>query len=262
MPPAFELPQMHELCHLRSTLEAFAVARLHGHSGRGEILDRMSASVDAMKPAAGSVDHGRFHHHDLEFHRTLVDSCGLPALREAWEIVSAQLDEWLQQVKKDYWPNLMTLHYEHVLLLQALGSPLRWVGEQAVHQHIESGWHRIALSEGHAPEGLDPVAKADAFISTHFASDFDMEFVARNVSFVSLGHLNRLFRKRLGISPYARLRRTRMEHAAELLQDTDDKVSEIAPRVGYRNVSHFVRDFRAAQGKTPAQYRRAMRSSK
>jgi AraC-like DNA-binding protein len=253
-----DFSQMHELCHLRSTLEAFAVARLHGCPERGLVLERLSASVRAMERAARRADYERFHVHDLEFHRILVDNCKLPALRKSWEIVAAELDDWLQELKKVYWPNLMTLHYEHILLLEALKSPLHWVGERAVHQHIEAGWYRIALSEGETPAGPDAIAKADAFISTHFSSDFDMEFVARHVSFVSPSHFNRLFRKKFGISPYARLRQTRMGHAAELLQNTDTKISELGSRVGYRNSSHFIKDFRAIYGKTPAQYRRGM----
>lgn len=125
-----------------------------------------------------------------------------------------------------------------------------------MHQHIESGWYRLAVAEGKAPETLDPVARADAFISTHFASQFDIEYVARNVSFVSASHLTRLFRRRLGISPHARLRRPRLGHAAELLLQSTEPVATISNRSGYRNTSHFIRDFRALYGKTPGQYRK------
>ena len=49
--------------------------------------------------------------------------------------------------------------------------------------------------------------------------------------------------------------------AEELLASTSDPVERIAERCGYANVEHFIRQFRAAAGTTPAQYRRDQRLS-
>lgn len=39
---------------------------------------------------------------------------------KSWEIVAADLDEWIFNVKQSYWPKLMALYREHELLLGCL----------------------------------------------------------------------------------------------------------------------------------------------
>jgi AraC-like DNA-binding protein len=46
--------------------------------------------------------------------------------------------------------------------------------------------------------------------------------------------------------------------AAQLLEETDLRLSEIASRVGYRSEFSFSRAFKMARGVSPIQYRRAM----
>jgi AraC-like DNA-binding protein len=45
--------------------------------------------------------------------------------------------------------------------------------------------------------------------------------------------------------------------AAQLLEETDLRLSEIAPRVGYRSEFSFSCAFKLARGVSPIQYRRA-----
>jgi transcriptional regulator GlxA family with amidase domain len=134
-----------------------------------------------------------------------------------------------------------------------------WVAEQATHQHLEAGWFRRAsLQDDHGLE-VDPVGRATAFISTHYASPLDVEWIARNVSFVSASHLTRLFRRKLGGSPHAFIKQVRLDSAAQMLTLTPLKVGQIAQRVGYCNASHFVKDFRRYFGTPPASFRKKAR---
>ena len=64
------------------------------------------------------------------------------------------------------------------------------------------------------------------------------------------------FRKTLGHSPLAEIRRVRMEQAAELLVSTALSVGEVADRCGYSAQSRFGADFRATWAETPTAYRR------
>jgi len=251
------LAEVHELCRLRTTLEAFAASSLFKTERKEVLFEELRQCCAAMYRAAVAGDYPAFHRHDMAFHQTLVEAAHLAAAVECWRLVAGQLDSWLQEVKEQYWPNLMTLHQEHQLLLEALCSPFQWVRENALHQHLEAGWYRIEQACGEGSKEGDPVAKADAFLSTHFASRFEMGFVAGNVSFISLSHLNRLFRERFGISPYARLRQIRLNRAAELLISSQAEIASVARQVGYRNVSHFSRDFRSLYRTTPARYRKA-----
>gem|GEM_PF-2815769 len=68
-------------------------------------------------------------------------------------------------------------------------------------------------------------------------------------------HLSRRFTQVVGV-PFGRYRkRLRMEIASKLLRETDFKVAVIAQRVGMRDVSRFIRDFRLEMGQTPGVYR-------
>ena len=64
-----------------------------------------------------------------------------------------------------------------------------------------------------------------------------------------------LFRKMralIGISPSAFIRDYRLDRAKELLQTTDQNVSEVAFKVGYKNLAHFSKSFQAKYGHPPS----------
>jgi AraC-like DNA-binding protein len=247
---------LHDLCRLRSTLEAFAVQRWRQSGERERVESELRRLLGTLKRLAAQGDYAVFHETDQQFHRTAVAAAALEPLLQSWEIVAAELDEWILGVKKSYWPNLMALYREHELLLDAWRSKDDWLAEQATHQHVEAGWYRMRLAEGPGGEELDPVQRAVSFIATHFARRLDVAWVARHVSFVSASHLARLFRCRLGTSLLRHLKQVRLERAAQLLRSSTDTVATIARRVGYRNTSHFVRDFGRMFKVTPLAYRR------
>jgi AraC family transcriptional activator of mtrCDE len=67
----------------------------------------------------------------------------------------------------------------------------------------------------------------------------------------------RSFSASVGEPPHSYLTRWRMGIAAQLLEETDLRLAEIAPRVGYRSEFSFSRAFKLARGVSPIQYRRA-----
>ena len=69
-------------------------------------------------------------------------------------------------------------------------------------------------------------------------------------------HLCAAFRSAHGCSPGEFVRRLRVEHARRLLATTAHAVSQVALASGFSDQSHLTRQFRAATGMTPAQYRR------
>lgn len=240
-----------ELCRLRSTLEAFAATRLPAHPQRDQILARLTRHLAVLKACSRRGDYEAFHQADMELHRELVASCEVPTLAESWRAATRALDADILAVKKEHWPSLMALHREHELLLDAWSSSDTSVIEQATHHHLEVGWYRRALAAGRLPEAGEAVDRVASFFTAHYASAIDLEWVAANVAFMSSRHMARLFRERLGSSPYAWLRRHRLERATQLLTTTDRDIAEIGRSVGYLNASHFARDFRRQTGLTP-----------
>jgi AraC-like DNA-binding protein len=70
----------------------------------------------------------------------------------------------------------------------------------------------------------------------------------------------RSFNASVGEPPHSHLTRWRMGIAAQLLEETDLRLTEITPRVGYRSEFSFSRAFKLARGVSPIQYRRAAQS--
>lgn len=247
--------QYHELCRLRSTLEAFAAVRLGTSPGGADTVARLRKQLARLKSTAQKGRYDDFHKADMALHRELVLSCGIPVLVDCWDRVAQSMTPDLLKVRRDNWPSLMSLYREHLYLLEAWESGDEKVVEQATHHHLETGWYRIEAASGKVPSAGGAVDRAASFLSTHFTSQVNMEWMARNVSFVSISHLNRLFREQMGKSPYAWLRQVRMDRACLLLKTSKESVAEIGKRVGYKNASHFARDFKVVFGVTPLRYR-------
>ena len=70
-------------------------------------------------------------------------------------------------------------------------------------------------------------------------------------------HLCRLFRKEMGMSIIAYVKRMRMQRAAQLLRESVEPVSAIAARVGVPDPNYFCRAFKSVTGLTPSEYRSA-----
>lgn len=253
--PSSATGDLRELCRLRSDLEAFAVVRLRRSPDRARFFRALEKQMRRLKAAAMRGDYPEFHREDMALHRIAIEAPGIAALTRSWELVCEELDAWLLQVKLTNWPSLMALYREHQYLLDAWNSDDDEAAAGATHHHLEAGWYRVAMARDSLPAEGTAVDRAASFLSTHYASSIDVRWMAENVCFVSPSHLTRLFRAQFGKAPYAWLRQIRMERAAELISSGSTPVAAVATQVGYRNASHFVRDFRAYHGVTPGRFR-------
>lgn len=69
----------------------------------------------------------------------------------------------------------------------------------------------------------------------------------------SLSVFKRAFSDEFGTSPAVWIKNKRLEHAAFLLKNTEQNISEISEAIGYESVSHFIKAFKTKFGKTPKQ---------
>ncbi|MCR4646957.1 MAG: substrate-binding domain-containing protein [Oscillospiraceae bacterium] len=78
--------------------------------------------------------------------------------------------------------------------------------------------------------------------------------IARRLN-ISKNYVQKLYKEHFGISYIEDLIEARIHMAQELLTTTDLRITEIAEACGYRNDTHFMRQFKDKTGVTPTEYR-------
>ena len=69
-------------------------------------------------------------------------------------------------------------------------------------------------------------------------------------------YISRYFKEHFHITLSQYVTYLRLEHAKQLLQDTDIPVTDVAMQSGYQNVSYFIRCFQMAYAVSPLKYRK------
>ena len=101
----------------------------------------------------------------------------------------------------------------------------------------------------------DVIDDALNYIFTNSAREITLADVAARAAMSESG-FSRYFRRSAGQSFSDTVRKLRLAHACQLLENTDEPISTICHRTGYQNLSNFNRQFRREYGITPGQYRR------
>lgn len=98
------------------------------------------------------------------------------------------------------------------------------------------------------------LAKAVRFIREHAREPAGVADVAQACG-LSRRVLEKRFRKNLGISIYAEIRRVRVDLFARLLLESNRTVAEISEQLRFEGIEHVSRYFKAQTGMTPREYR-------
>lgn len=113
-----------------------------------------------------------------------------------------------------------------------------------------------AVLSAPGPEGDKSryIREALAYIAGHYGdSDISIGTVSEALG-ISEGHLSHLFKKETNYTVAAYITRYRMRAAMKLLEDCHMRVSEVAERVGYRDIAYFSSTFKKNVGMTPSEY--------
>lgn len=97
------------------------------------------------------------------------------------------------------------------------------------------------------------------YIDVHFKEAVSLDGLQKEFN-ISKYHLSREFKKHVGRTINGYLTECRLNCSKELLRFTNLPVSEIAFECGFNNVSHFIGQFRQAEGLTPHAYRKEWNS--
>ncbi len=163
------------------------------------------------------------------------------------------------------------------VLLAVVALTTHWLGQRRAARHLRrllAQWPRPAADAQSVVASAEPgvalpgvvdetsSAAADprdrafaervlAHVRTHLASDLSPAALATAMH-VSLRSLQRRLRDGMDTSPQELVLAARLEAAYQLLAAGGLRVSEVASRVGFEDLSHFSRRFRAAYGVAPS----------
>ncbi|WP_020618913.1 helix-turn-helix domain-containing protein [Paenibacillus daejeonensis] len=91
-------------------------------------------------------------------------------------------------------------------------------------------------------------------IHQRYVSDLSLQTVAEEMG-ISVSYLSKLFKEQLGETFIDYVTRIRLEHAQQLLVETDLTMQQIADAIGYTSVQQMFRVFKKRLGMTPGEYR-------
>ncbi len=93
-----------------------------------------------------------------------------------------------------------------------------------------------------------------AFIETNLWSPMELESLAQKAN-LSKFHFCRVFKRYTGLNPMKFVNARRIERSKELLAGNEQSISLVASKVGFRDLSNFIRQFKKNTGFTPTAYR-------
>ncbi len=142
---------------------------------------------------------------------------------------------------------LLTLTYENISEIQSLKA-LRCRMADILEKLPDAGdpTQTAAYSK--------PVKESIKLIEKNYDRNLSLEEICREVA-VSKNYFSYLFKRETGMNLWNYLTIIRLQHAKQLLEETDLKSYEIAFKVGYDNPSYFSKIFRKYENMTPNEYR-------
>lgn len=151
-------------------------------------------------------------------------------------------------------------------LAQASAEGRRAVGLEELALVIAARF--LGLRGAHSRKVAAPTAadrrraiEAALWIDEHSSEPVTLADISARARLTSC-HFLRLFARVVGVTPHQYLVRARLRRAARLLAETDDSITDIATRVGFADLSNFVRTFGRAAGVSPRRFRDAARDDR
>lgn len=93
------------------------------------------------------------------------------------------------------------------------------------------------------------------YINSHYTKDtFSLKQLADEMG-MSISNLSHFFKSRVNRNISEYVTELRINEAKRLLRETDLKISEIVPLLGYTHASSFTKSFKQSTGLTPSQYK-------
>ncbi|MDY8093628.1 MULTISPECIES: AraC family transcriptional regulator [Paenibacillus] len=117
----------------------------------------------------------------------------------------------------------------------------------------------ISLSSEEAPKHMklqqERLQLMLSFIHQNYSDNITLQEIAE-VAHLSISECTRSFKRTIHMTPYDYLIKYRIKKSSELLISTDSTITEIAHRVGFNHVNHFIQSFKKHHERTPKNFRK------
>ncbi|AOZ93456.1 response regulator [Paenibacillus crassostreae] len=151
--------------------------------------------------------------------------------------------------------------YGNLLVDGSLGGLIQRIHEmttlhEMIHAVKEAFEKRMRENrESQSKEDIQAIVeKAQNYIVNNYHKDLGIEELSELVG-LSASHFCMIFKQISGFTFLEYLTKCRLEKAKYILKNTNVKVYQIAPLVGYQDPKYFTQVFKKAIGKTPTEYR-------
>lgn len=175
-----------------------------------------------------------------------------PCKAQCIEELKQQVNRMYAALGKNYPPLLCVTGYASKIpvLLAELKDILQLDlhGPQKIYEFAEINEKAISKSNS-------LVYVVQKYIKEHLEQEICRNTVADYIH-MNPDYLDRLFKKEFGLSVSQYIKEKKIDYAKTLLRTTNLSVSEIAQRLGYINLSHFIASFKQITNMTPVNYRK------
>lgn len=148
------------------------------------------------------------------------------------------------------------LHFVEQLYDESIANE---IARQFTHE-LKRSYESLLLNEDQRRSHHDEeIIKVQEWLDQNYQSNVIIGSVAKKFK-LSVRSLNRRFKLATNSSPLQYLQSLRIEHAKELLKQSNLAVSEVADMVGYQDASYFTSLFKKVTAVTPIEYRSLVRN--
>lgn len=162
------------------------------------------------------------------------------------DLIFEKLEEYSKN-KIRYHENSFVLYDDGTDRLLSVHHILKWLKEKV--------FSLLQIMEKQPQTQSEALEKAIRFIYQQYTNPLlSIDDIAQKVC-LSVNGLNNLFKKSQGETAGRFLTRVRMEKAAQLLLERENKISDLPQKTGYSSASYFTRVFQKYYGMSPTEYR-------